>query len=315
MIKAIAAAVALATVAMGATPSTAATFRVLEWNVSDSAWLTHGDASRAVLRHADPDVIVLAQVTPHLDADLRRMLRGLRGPGDTTWFISSRQNDSYEATIIAARDSVRELPEFALLTFPDTGTLGRLATFPTGTGAPAKRDSVIDVHTNGAMVRVGGSWMLVVGVHLTCCGTPTDWREYRRQLGAVMVRRAVMRVLSHTKPVGIVITGDMNLVAGAASLDTLLGTARRAPLGPMRRAEALQPDGWTDWTWDARGTAFNGGRLDNLIYSSGSLDVARATVWDTEFMAADTLSAHGLTPETSKTINRHRPVVVDLRRR
>jgi hypothetical protein len=265
-----------------------------------------------VLRHADPDVLVLAQVTPHLDAELRQMLRGLRGPGDTTWFISSRQNDSYEATIVAARDTVRELPEFTLLTFPDTGILGKLAAFPNGAGSPAKRDSVNDVHANGSMVRVGGSWMLVVGVHLTCCGTPTDWREYRRQLGAVLVRQAAMRVLSHTKPAGVVITGDMNLVAGAASLDTLLGTVRRAPLLPMRRAEALQPDGWTDWTWDARGTAFNGGRLDNLIYSSGSLSVTRATVWDTELMSADTLSAHGLTAETSKTINRHRPVVVDL---
>ncbi|HEX3867040.1 MAG TPA: endonuclease/exonuclease/phosphatase family protein [Gemmatimonadaceae bacterium] len=289
------------------------TFRVLEWNVSDSAWSTHSAEARAVLRHADPDVLVLAQVTPGLDAELRRMLNGLRGPRDTVWFISSRQNDPYETTIIAARDTIREVPEFQRLTFADTGMLGTLAALPSGRGAPAKRDSVSDVHANAGLVRVNGAWTLIVGVHLTCCGTPTDWREYRRQLGAGEIRRAIMRVLSRVTPAGVVVAGDMNLVAGAAALDTLLGIARRAPLGPMRRADARQPDGWTDWTWDGRGTAFNGGRLDNLIYSSGTLTAARATVWDTELMPPDTLSAHGLTPETSKNINRHRPVVVDLR--
>jgi len=34
------------------------TFRVLEWNVSDSDWVKQRMATRAVLRHADPDVLV-----------------------------------------------------------------------------------------------------------------------------------------------------------------------------------------------------------------------------------------------------------------
>ena len=112
---------------------------------------------------------------------------------------------------------------------------------------------------------------------------------------------------------GAIAAGDINLVAGAAALDTLLATATRAALGPMRRADAVQLDGWTDWTWDGRGTPFNGGRLDNVIYSSGALTVLRARVWDTEFLPADTLRAHELTPTTSSSIGRHRPVVVDFR--
>ncbi|MEO7086949.1 MAG: endonuclease/exonuclease/phosphatase family protein [Gemmatimonadaceae bacterium] len=296
-------------------PPVPGTFRVLAWNVSDSAWLKQAEATRAILRHADADVLILAQVAPGLEPDVRALLRGLRGAADTTWFISARQNDSYETTLIAARDSVKGLPEFALLTFPDTGGLGRNAAIPSGPGAPARRDSVTDVHTNGAMVRVGGEWILVVGVHLTSSGSQTDWREYRRELGATLIRQSVMRVLSASRPAGIVVAGDMNLAGGPAPLDTLLGMARNGPLGPMRRAEALQPDGWTDWTWDGRGTAFNGGRLDNLIYSSGSLAVKSAIVWETELMSPDTLRAHGLTADMSRSINRHRPIVVELRPR
>ena len=80
----------------------------------------------------------------------------------------------------------------------------------------------------------------------------------------------------------------------------------------MRRADALRLDRWTDWTWDGRGMPFNGGRLDNVLYSSGTLAVRRALVWDTEFLPADTLRAHGMDASTSKTIGRHRPVVVDF---
>ena len=304
--------------AVGAQSSRAVvSFRVLEWNVSDSEWVKHAEATRAVLRHADADVFVLVQVGKGLAApDIRRMLAGLRGPGDTTWFVSVRGADDYESSVIASRDSVRELPEFARVVYPDIGQTAALAAraaIPRTGEHVAPRDTVETVRTNGALVRVGNRWLLVAGVHLTCCGTPDSWREYRRQLGAMAIRDRMRAALATSAVQGAIAAGDMNLVAGAAALDTLLATATRAPLGPMRRADAVQPDGWTDWTWDGRGTPFNGGRLDNVIYSSGALTVLRARVWDTEFLPADTLRAHELTPTTSSSIGRHRPVVVDFR--
>ena len=95
-------------------------------------------------------------------------------------------------------------------------------------------------------------------------------------------------------------------------MDTLLGGLRRSPLAPMRRADVLHFDGWTDWTWDGRGTPFNGGRLDNVLYSSGALEPRHAWIWDTEWLPADTLRAHGLDAGASQAIGRHRPVVVDF---
>jgi hypothetical protein len=163
------------------------------------------------------------------------------------------------------------------------------------------------------MVRAADRWILVVGVHLTCCGTPHTWRDARRRLAAHLVRDRVVATLSSEAPAGLVIAGDLNLVTGRAPLDTLLATPTPPRLGPLRRADALHPDGWTDWTWDGRGTPFNGGRLDNVLYSSASLEAVHSRVWDTEFMEPDTLAVHGLEAGTSASIGRHRPVVVDFR--
>jgi len=300
--------------AVGGSPSaSSAGFRLLEWNVSDSAWIRHRGASRALLRFADPDIIVLVQVASGMtEGDIRDMLDGLRGPADTTWFVSSRGVGDYEHTVIAGRDTVRELPDFARVPYPAAGEAAVRADIPAGEAVPP-RDTVSFARTNGAMVRVDGRSVFVVGLHLTCCGTPGSWRETRRRLGAGAVRDRIRAVLSRGSPTPLVVAGDLNLVSGRAALDTLLATAAEPPLGPMRRVDAVHPDGWTDWTWDGRGTPFNGGRLDNVLYSSGSLTAVDARVWDTEFMPPDTLRAHALAPGTSAGIGRHRPVVVDFR--
>lgn len=287
-------------------------FRVLEWNVSDSAWVRHREESRAVLRHADPDIIVLLQVAAGIPEDgVRDMLVGLRGPADTTWFVSSRGSGDYEHTVIASRDTLRNRSEFARVPYPAADEAALRADIPAGEHVPP-RDTVPVVRTNGAMVRVAGRTVFVVGAHLMCCGTPGSWRERQRRLGAAAVRQRIRTTLRRTSPAALVVAGDLNLVAGRAPLDTLLTTVGGPPLAPMRRADAVHPDGWTDWTWDGRGTPYNGGRLDNVIYSSGSLAVVDARVWDTELMPPDTLRAHGLTPATSADIGRHRPVVVDF---
>ena len=289
-------------------------FRLLSWNVSDSAWVHHLAETQAVLRHADADVFAFLQVPDGMDAaSVRRILSGLRGPADTTWFVSVHPADaSAEHAVIASRDSIREIPEFALVEIADTGRLATLGAWPDSARFRGIYATRAATRSNAASVRVHGAWVLVTAVHLTCCGSAGDWREPRRQAEAVAIRKRLDDVEARVKPDAVVIAGDMNLVSGRAAMDTLLDSGRRSPLGPMRRADALHFDGWTDWTWDGRGSPFNGGRLDNVLYSAGALAPRHAWIWDTESLPADTLRAHQLSAEASKTIGRHRPVVVDF---
>ena len=297
-----------------APPRDGRAFRLLTWNVSDSAWVQHLDETRAVLRHADADVFAFEQVAPGMDAGaVRRILSGLRGPADTTWFVSVRPADpAVEHTVIASRDPIREIPEFALVEVADTGRLATLGAWPDSARFRGIYATRAATRSNAASVRVRGAWVLVTAVHLTCCGSPGDWREFRRQAEAAAIRKRLDEVAARVRPDAVVVAGDMNLVSGRAAMDTVLGSLRRSSLGPMRRADALHFDGWTDWTWDGRGTPFNGGRLDNVIYSAGALAPGHARIWDTEWLPTDTLRAHGLEAATSQTIGRHRPVVVDF---
>jgi hypothetical protein len=126
------------------------------------------------------------------------------------------------------------------------------------------------------------------------------------------VSKRLKSAVARIHPDGIVVAGDMNLVSGRAALDTILKSVTARPLSPMMRVDALHLDGWTDWTWDGTGTPFNGGRLDNFVYSAGTLTPQFSRIWDTADMPPDTLRAHGLEATSSKDINRHRPVVVDF---
>lgn len=290
-----------------------ASFRVLQWNVSGSAWMKHADVALAVLRHADPDVLVLDEVEPGLGAEgVRQMLSRLRGPGDTTWFVSFGAGGSYQRTAIASRDSVRGLPEFALVPFPDTGRAAAAGAVPDSVQSHPTRAESGTIGTNGAIVRLGGRRLLVVGMDLTSSGMAGSWRDARRQVEAVAIRERMRAAIARVHPDGVIAAGDMNIVTGPAPLDTILSAVTTGPLGPMRAADAVQHDGWTTWTWDGRGTAFNGGRLDVVIYSSGTLVPGVGRVWNSELMPPDTLRAHHLVAGSSASINRHRPVVVDF---
>ena len=288
-------------------------FRALQWNVSGDAWTRHAAEARAVLRHADPDLFILDEVDPALgESGVRAMLGGLRGAADTTWFVSLGAGGSYQRTAIASRDSVVALAEFALVPFPDTGGAAARAAVPDSVRSHPTRAEAATVATNGAMVRVAGRRLFVVGLDLTSSGAAGSWRDVRRQVEAVAIRERMRAVLARLAPDGVIAAGDLNLATGPAPLDTLLGSVSAPPLGPMRAADAVHHDGWTTWTWDGRGTAFNGGRLDVMTYSAGTLEPTRGRVWNTELMPPDTLLAHQLAPGTSASINRHRPVVVDF---
>lgn len=110
---------------------------------------------------------------------------------------------------------------------------------------------------------------------------------------------------------GVVVGGDMNLVAGRAPLDTLIALAA-ARFDRLTVAPAVHADGWSTWTWDGRGGPFHSARMDVVLFSGQTLDALRSRVvnWD-DFPAAER-AALGLTSAPVVGLSRHRPVVVDF---
>jgi hypothetical protein len=285
--------------------------------VGDSSFVLHPAPFRGVLRAADADVLILDEVGGEIEpAELLPILRGLRGDADTVWHLSWGAGGDYQRTVIASREPLERLPEFSPLPFTAT-TQRVLDRAPDSLHAKLRRDFGRGVATNAAVVRSGGRRLLVVGVDLWARGTPESWEEVRRRVEAATIRAAVGRVLARLASEGravdgVVLGGDMNLVAGRAPLDTLLASPGRG-WQPLAIAPALHADGLSRWTWDGRGTPFHSRQMDLMLYSPEALSVDQARVFDSEQIPPAELARFGLAADASKTLSRHRPIVVSFR--
>lgn len=292
-------------------------FRVSVWNVAESSFVRRPAAFRRILQATDADIFSFDEVGEHTTRDdLLRTLRGLRGDADTVWHLSWGAGGDYQRTVIAARTPLQELPEFSPLAFPASSDLV-LRRAPDSLRARLQSDFARGVASNAAVVEVRGRRLLLVGLDLWARGNaPDSWEETRRRVEAAAIRDAIATVLArlasaHQDVQGVVVGGDMNLVAGRAPLDTLLALS---PGGPrhLAVAPAVHADGWSTWTWDGRGGPFHSARMDVVLFSDATLraPAGRIINWD-GFPAAER-TALGLTPAPVVGMSRHRPVVVDF---
>ena len=292
-------------------------FRLSVWNVAESSFVRRPEAFRRILKDSDADLFSFDEVGEHVTPEqLRAVLHGLRGSSDTVWHLSWGVGGDYQRTVIASRSPVEAVPEFTPLPYPARTSLV-MDRAPDSLHARLRADFSRGVATNAAVVRVRGRRLLLVGLDLWARGNaPDSWEETRRRVEAAAIRDAITRTLgrldSAKSPVdGVVVGGDMNLVAGRAPLDTLLGLASGRFRG-LALASAVHADGWSTWTWDGRGGPFHSARMDVILFSDATLHAVRARVvnWDELPLAERT--ALGLAPPPAAGFSRHRPVVVDF---
>lgn len=294
-----------------------ARFRVSVWNVAESSFVRRPDAFRRILRETDADLFSFDEVGEQTSPDqLLRTLRGLRGDADSVWHLSWGTGGDYQRTVIASRSPLKHMPEFAPLPFP-AGTDLVLRKAPDSLHARLRSDFARGVATNAVVVEVLGRRLLLAGLDLWARGnSPDSWEEARRRLEATAIRDALRLVLARLEAEGrrvdgIVVGGDMNLVAGRAALDTLLALDA-GRLGPLTRAPALHADGWSTWTWDGRGGPFHSAPMDAVLFSARTLTALRARIVDWDVFPATERAALGLTPAPVAGLSRHRPIVVDF---
>lgn len=296
---------------------TDSSFRISVWNVAESSFVRRPEGFRRVLQATDADMFSFDEVGEHTTPEqLLGALRGLRGNADTTWHLSWGVGGDYQRTVIASRTPLEQVSEFSPLPFPENSGLV-LDIAPDSLHARLRSDFARGVATNAAIVDVRGRRLLLVGLDLWARGnSPDSWEEMRRRVEAAAIRDAIANVLKrlesrHNKVSGVVVGGDMNLVAGRAPLDTLLAP-ESGRLTSLTLASAIHADGWSTWTWDGRGGPFHSARMDVVLYSDLTIRALRAGVvnWD-NFPFAER-AALGLTPAPVTGFSRHRPIVVDF---
>jgi len=294
----------------------AGTARILTWNVSSDAFVTRPEEFASILAWADPDIVLLDEVSPAADlAPLASGLAALQGD-EIAWQLSVGPSGGRQRCVVASRGMHESVPELTdIVPYPDADRSYILQHMSAAERVNGDWSMEHGIPVHGAIIATRGGRLLVVIADLQCCGSSArGWQEYRRRVEAREIRRRVSQALMRTTVDGMVIAGDFNLVQGTEVLQ-ILRAPYADPGAELAVAEPVHPDGVSSWTWDGRGTPFPSGRLDYQLYDPASLSVRGALVLDAESAGPDELAQFGLDRHSSATTGRHRPLVVEYARR
>lgn len=298
-------------------PNTA--FRALVWNVANEGLRDRPEHFRRIIAAIDPDLLVLDEVGGVVGREgTGRFLASIdEGRSRPQWQYTYGGGGGYQRTVIAARTSVTEFPEFSFIPFPDSVTKRIVAAIPEANRARQHANIDSGVATGGALVLLNGKRVAVFGVDLQSAGNRLgSWQEMRRQDETRIIRdRAIAAINRHGPVDAVIAAGDHNLVGTRTPLE-IMGEIGTGVLDHRRLAVAtnlVQLDGATAATWEGSGGQFPPGRLDWFSYSPSSLEVAGGFIFDVADLAPRWQAFHHLESDDSKKSSDHRPVVVDVR--
>jgi endonuclease/exonuclease/phosphatase family metal-dependent hydrolase len=294
--------------------SSRGSFRVLSWNVSGDSFAKDPAAFNALLRAAQPDILLLDEVDPSAKpSQLRAVLEGLESGTEDPWHIDIGRSGGRQRGAIVSRWPLERVPELSeLVAYPndERRRLHQRMTEADEARAAYTMDHGIPVH--GAVVLTGERRLLALTTDLQCCGNgPASWQEDRRQVEAREIRRRIIAALKRTQVDGIVFAGDLNLVAGPLPLIYASGP-HPDPHADLIAAELRHLDGTETWTWDGRGTPFPSAKLDVQLYSPHSLALRRGYVLDSADLSATERTRLGLEADAAHGLSSHRPLVAEF---
>ncbi|WP_206207948.1 endonuclease/exonuclease/phosphatase family protein [Ahniella affigens] len=287
-------------------PDTA--FRYLSWNVSRENFIERQSDMLAILRAAKADVIMLDELPKDVTHE-SLVTFATKIDGDTWQVVLGQGGGIYQRAAVISRQPSRRLDAFDQLGYADSHRQEWLA------DAGLERRSLefnlsLGIPVAAAELEFTPFTLIVVGMDLQCCGnSPGAWQERRRRAETMTIRDTLDQTWTHQT--AVIVSGDFNNVQGMMPVETIAGAHLADPSRHLRRAEAVRPDGQTDWTWDGRNTEFPSRPLDHVLYSD-ALSVLNALVLDTETLPDATLKANDLTSDLSNHCSDHRPVVVDF---
>jgi hypothetical protein len=292
-------------------------FRVLSWNVSGRAPVERAENFRGHLRLAEPDIVLLDEVDGSLsEQTLSSLFQDLRTSGGRAWHLLWGMRGGRQRIVIGAPSPLTAIDTFQKNSYPDADIETVLAAAPAIARDRLRTELNAGVPVNATTVTIDGRRLLLVSVDLQCCGG--QWQELRRLAEARYVRRLVAQTIPAVKADGVIVAGDFNLAeppAGQGGIGILPLVVLSGPYPPpihgLIAAEAFHRDGREAWTINAGdNTPFPHMPFDFQLYSVHSLRAVSAYVMDTADYPAAELERGRLTPEASRELSVHRPVVV-----
>ena len=148
-------------------------------------------------------------------------------------------------------------------------------------------------------------------VDLESAGTPGSRKDRLRRIEALAIRDALAAAVRAGGIDGVIVAGDLNLVASRDPLDILAA-------GPEVDGSALQVllplrlDGASATTWEDPAQPFTPGRLDFVLVGDGALAVTGGFVFRAGDLSPAWRTQHGVDAEASSATD-HLPIVTDLR--
>jgi endonuclease/exonuclease/phosphatase family metal-dependent hydrolase len=275
--------------------------RIVTWNVGSRTPLLSPDPFRRMMSAAAPDVILLDELAPAIDAAALRALL----PESGAWEIVLGTGGGRQRTAVASRLPLESAPSLQHAAYPDS--LADLVGLPMVRQMEqdlrtAERDGI---PTTGAIVTERGKRILLVPLDFMCCGALGGAEDRARIMTADAVQKAVREAIRALDLDGVIVGGDLNLVGSRLPLDVLLRGLDPAG-GDLEPVAAVTPDRESVSTWRSPGP-FPPGRLDWILFSPSSLELVGAFVFN-----GAALEGAGLDPNDA-AVTDHLPVVADLR--
>ena len=268
-------------------------YRVMSWNVEYGGILKRTDAARTILQALKPDILLLQEIEHAQSAeDLISFLNSIND-GDA-WTLDINRDTGNLRSAVATRLPAKMIAEFDAVSRSDN------------------KDRAI--RTAALLIDLDRSnRLLAVSAHLKCCGGLNGKEDMARISETLSIREAVEDASHAHRPDGLVIGGDLNLVASPLPLD-ILRVDGQSMLGPdstgdLQVAEPLHLDGRNAYTWFDADSSYTPGKLD-FILTGGGLKQVGSFILD----CADVdLDVHrSLSVATTELASDHLPVILDV---